>query len=117
MSAYILYICRSVSDRKELETYWRMLDATLEGRPGKLLTAYAELDILEGDGPVEGLMLMEFPSMEDARDWHNSAAYREARQHHMRGAKYLCILSKSGRHANKDDRMPQTRNRTAQSSG
>lgn len=111
MSAYLLYICRSVYDRKALDTYWRQLDATLRGHPARVLTAYAELDRLEGDGPVEGVMLMEFPSMQDAKTWYRSAAYREAREHRLKGAKYLCILSKSGRHANKDDRMPQTRNR------
>ncbi len=40
MAAYLVYICQSVRDRKELEIYWRDSPATLEGHEIKLLSVY-----------------------------------------------------------------------------
>jgi hypothetical protein len=40
MSAYLVYLCQSVNDRKELETYWDKINSTFEGVDIKLLSAY-----------------------------------------------------------------------------
>jgi hypothetical protein len=54
MPAYLVYICQSVSDRKELETYWKEMPRTFMGFDVKLHTAYRPFELLEGEGPVEG---------------------------------------------------------------
>jgi hypothetical protein len=57
--------------------------------------------------PPEGAAVFEFPSMEVARSWYNSPAYRAIRHHRERGAKYIGILMEGGAlppHL----RMPQT---------
>jgi uncharacterized protein (DUF1330 family) len=111
MSAYLVYLCRSVSDRDELETYWDKALDTLEGVDVKFLSVYGAQDLLEGEdeGPVEGVVIAEFPSMDIAREWYNSAAYIEVRQHRLRGAKYIGLLVDGEFTMNVDDRMPQTR--------
>jgi uncharacterized protein (DUF1330 family) len=112
MSAYLVYLCRSVSDRDELETYWNRFHETVDGYDIKLLSVYAAQDLLEGEGegPVEGVVIAEFESMDIAREWYNSAAYTEVRQHRLRGAKYIGLLVDGDVKLNIDDRMPQTRN-------
>jgi uncharacterized protein (DUF1330 family) len=108
MPAYLVYICQGVSDRDELETYWEKAPATFEGHDVKLLSAYTPLVHLEGDGPVEGVVIAEFPSVDDAKDWYNGA-YQDVMPHRVRGAKYLGLIVDGGVTVNVDERMPQTR--------
>ena len=110
MSAYLIYLCQSVNDRNELETYWEKINDTFEGVDIKLLSAYAAQELLEGDGPVEGAVVAEFPSMDAARAWYNGAAYTEVRQHRLRGGKYIGLLVDGEFTVNVEDRMPQTVN-------
>ena len=63
---------------------------------------------LEGQGPVEGVTVYEFPSRDAARSWYDSVAYQEARQHRKKGAKYLVILTEGGVPP-AEQRMPHTR--------
>ena len=109
MPAYLIYICQGVSDRKELETYWKDMPPTFMGFDVKLHTAYRPFQLLEGEGPVEGVVVAEFPSMEEAKRWYDSPGYVAVRQHRMRGAKYLGLLVDGGVTESIDERMPQTR--------
>ena len=49
MPAYLVYICQGVSDRKELETYWRDMPSTFVGFDVKLHTVYRPFEVLEGE--------------------------------------------------------------------
>ena len=69
MTAYLNYLCEGVTDRKELEIYWKETPRTFAGFDVKLHTAYRPFEILEGDGPVEGVVVAEFSSMEEAKRW------------------------------------------------
>jgi uncharacterized protein (DUF1330 family)/ferredoxin len=109
MSAYLLYLCQGVNDRDALETYWDKVIDTFVGVDIKLLSVYAAQELLEGEGPVEGVVVAEFPSMDVAKQWYDGAAYTEVRQHRLRGAKYIGLLVDGGITINVDDRMPQTR--------
>jgi uncharacterized protein (DUF1330 family) len=109
MPAYLVYICQGVSDRKELETYWKVMPPTFMGFDVKLHTVYRPFELLEGEGPVEGIVVAEFSSMEEAKRWYDSPGYVAVRQHRMRGAKYLGLLVDGGVTETIDERMPQTR--------
>jgi uncharacterized protein (DUF1330 family) len=63
----------------------------MEGRPIKALAAYGPHMTLEGP-EVEGIVVAEFPSIEEARVWYDSAAYQEAAQHRFRGAEYRGLI-------------------------
>lgn len=96
MAAYLVYICQSVKNRKELEIYWRDSPATLEGHEIKLLSVYTPVERLEGEGRAEGVVLAEFPSVEAARAWFNTPQYTEVRKHRQLGADYLGLLVDGG---------------------
>ena len=64
--------------------------------------------ILEGQGPVEGVTVYEFPSPDAARSWYDGVAYRKVQQHRKKGAKYLVILADGGVPP-VEQRMPHTR--------
>jgi uncharacterized protein (DUF1330 family) len=108
MPAYLVYICQGVSNRQELETYWKEIPRTFAGFDVKLHTVYRPFEILEGEGPVEGVVVAEFLSMAEARRWYDSPGYAAVRPHRVRGAKYLGLLVDGGVTQNFDERMPQT---------
>jgi uncharacterized protein (DUF1330 family) len=91
MPAYMVFIREKTLDQSELETYWSKVRATMEGRPIKVLAAYGPHMTLEGP-EVEGIVVAEFPSIEEARAWYDSAAYQEAAQHRFRGAVYRGLI-------------------------
>jgi uncharacterized protein (DUF1330 family) len=66
----------------------------MEGRPIKVLKAYGRHETLEGP-EVEGVVVAEFPSIEEARAWYDSPAYQEAAQHQFRGAVYRGLIVES----------------------
>jgi uncharacterized protein (DUF1330 family) len=60
-------------------------------QPIKPLAAYGRHVTLEGPD-VEGVVIAEFPSLEEARAWYESPAYQEAVQHRLRGAVYRGLI-------------------------
>jgi uncharacterized protein (DUF1330 family) len=107
MPAYLVFICEEVTDRTELETYWSKIGPTLAGVPAKPLAAYTPFEILEGR-QVEGVTVHEFPSVEAAKAWYDSPAYRAIRHHRHSGAKYIGLIVEGGV-APVEKRMPRTK--------
>ncbi|HEX4003348.1 MAG TPA: DUF1330 domain-containing protein [Candidatus Acidoferrales bacterium] len=91
MPAYIVFQRDSTIDQKELDTYGPLAMASAAGHPAKALVVYGKHEVLEG-APVEGVVILEFPSVEAAKNWYDSPAYREAREHRFKGAKYRAVL-------------------------
>ena len=91
MPAFMVFMRESTLDQPELEAYWAKIPATLEGHPIKILAAYGRHVTLEGP-EVEGVVIAEFPTLEEARAWYDSPAYQEAAQHRFRGAIYRGLI-------------------------
>ncbi len=96
MAAYLISICRYVSDRERLEDYWAHAAATFEGFGTEPLVAYAPFEVLEGDADSKGIVLMQFPSMEVARRWYFSDAYQDVKQRRVGAAEFELILVDGG---------------------
>jgi uncharacterized protein (DUF1330 family) len=106
--AYVVFVCREIVDQGELNTYWQRVNETLVGHKARALMDRGRFMILEGQGPVQGVTVYEFPSREAARSWYDSMTYREIQQHRKTGAKYLVILAEGGVPP-VEQRMPHTR--------
>ncbi len=48
-------------------------------------------EVLEGPG-VEGVSILEFPTLADAKAWYSDPDYKEASQHRFRGGDYTAIM-------------------------
>ena len=94
MPACAIFIRDSTLDPEELETYSKVAPATLSGHPVTLRVAYGRHEVLEGP-EIEGAVVLEFPTFEAAKEWYNSAAYREAREHRFKGANYRAFIVQS----------------------
>jgi uncharacterized protein (DUF1330 family) len=93
---YVVSVCREIVDQGELNTYWQRVNETLVSHKARVLMDHGRFRILEGQGPVQGVTVYEFPSKDAARSWYDSAASREARQHRKMGANYLVVLAEGG---------------------
>jgi uncharacterized protein (DUF1330 family) len=91
MPAYMVFMREKTLDQSELEAYWEKVKGALDGRPIKALAAYGKHLTLEG-AEVEGVVIAEFPTLEEARDWYYSPAYQDAAQHRHRGALYRGLI-------------------------
>jgi uncharacterized protein (DUF1330 family) len=87
----MVFIREQTLDRSELEAYRSKVRPTLEGRPVRMLAAYGRHVTLEGP-EVEGVVVAEFPSLEEVRAWYDSPAYQEIAQHRFRGAVYRGLI-------------------------
>ena len=108
MAAYLIAICRSVSDRRRLEDYWAHVAPSFEGFDAKPLVAYGPFEVLEGDANAKGIVLFEFPSMEVAKRSYFSDADQEVKQRRLGAAEFELILVDGGWKP-AAERMPDTR--------
>lgn len=91
MSAYVVFMREKTLNQSELEAYWARVKETLDGHSLMVLAAYGRHVTLEGP-EVEGVVIAEFPSLEEALAWYNSPAYQAASQHRHRGAVYRGVI-------------------------
>lgn len=91
MAAYIVFTRESTRDAAELATYSKKVGATLAGHPVTVLAAYGRHEVLEGP-EVEGVVILEFPTFEEAKAWYDSPAYRQVREHRFRGSDYRGVI-------------------------
>jgi len=91
MSAYIVFTRDKTLDQVELETYATQVKPTLGSFGMKSLAVYGKHEVFEGPA-IEGMVIIEFPTMEDATSWYKSPEYQAAREHRFKGAEYRCVL-------------------------
>ena len=91
MAAYAVFIRESTRNPSELQTYSQKVGPTLAGHPVKVLAAYGRQEVLEGP-EVKGVVILEFPSLDKAKAWYDSPAYREVREHRFKGADYRAVI-------------------------
>jgi len=87
MTAYVVFTRTKTMDQKELDKYQAGIKATMKDHPIEVLVADGKHEVLEGD-PIEGIVIVKFPSVKAAKDWINSEAYHDIAKHRKLGATY-----------------------------
>jgi uncharacterized protein (DUF1330 family) len=91
MPAYIVFTRESTRNASELAIYSEKVGDTLAGHPVTVRAAYGHHEVLEGP-EVEGVVILEFPTFDEARAWYDSPAYHEVREHRFRGSDYRAVI-------------------------
>lgn len=91
MSVFGVFIKESTQNQSELDIYTSKAGPSLAGHTFKVLAAYGPHVTMEGPD-IEGAVIIEFPTMEQAKAWYTSPAYQEAREHRLRGATYRAFF-------------------------
>ena len=83
MPAYII-VDLTVTDLPTMEEYRKQVPATLTPYGGRFLVRGGAPQAVEGDWKPNRLVILEFPSMEQARRWYDSGEYREPKAMRLR---------------------------------
>ena len=91
MTAYIVFQRDRTKDQAELDTYSKNVGPAMAGHTFKAHAVYGRHEVIEGP-PVEGVVILSFPTFEAAKAWYDSPGYTEVRQHRFNGADYRAVI-------------------------
>ena len=91
MTAYVVAVRDEVTDQASMDIYRAKAGGALAGHDLTPLAAYGEVRTLEGP-PVDGAVILAFPTIEEAEAWYNSPAYQEVLPHRLKGGKYRMFI-------------------------
>lgn len=92
MAAYVIILREEpVQDEAEMNEYLRQVSQNPMDPKLKLLAFYGASEAVLGDAP-DGVVILEFPTMADAKAWYNSPGYTAARAHRHKSAKHREIF-------------------------
>ncbi len=74
MAAYII-VQIEVTDPEAFATYRQQVPAVIEQFGGEYVVRGGDQEVLEGEWPRPRTVVLKFPSMDQAKAWHASAAY------------------------------------------
>ena len=72
-SYYIAQV--EVHDADVYETYRKQVPSTLEPFGGEFIVRGGKMEVLEGEWPMPRCVVIKFPDMKKAKEWHASEAY------------------------------------------
>jgi uncharacterized protein (DUF1330 family) len=99
MSAFYIVFVEKAADPAEIAEYRRIGLPTLKNRPVKFHTRPGcELHTLEGD-EVDVAVVLEFETVQAAKDWYFSPQYQEALKHRLGTARSRAVIV---------EKLPQT---------
>ena len=91
MSAYVI-VEIDIVDPAGYEEYRKLAGATVEKYGGKYVVRGGAAETLEGDWDPKRIVVLQFDSMQRAKDWLNCEEYREPRKMRHRTAKTKMIV-------------------------
>jgi uncharacterized protein (DUF1330 family) len=92
MSAYvIIYRESAVRDPAEYAEYQRKNRESPGDFKPKPLVVYGAVEALEGQAP-DGVVMLEFPTVAEARAWYESPGYQAALPHRKNAADWRAII-------------------------
>ena len=90
MVAYLIAIREKLHDEAPLERY-AQIAATAPREKLTRRARYGYHDVLEG-AACEGVSMVEFPTVADARAWYDSPEYQRARQYRRQAGDYRVVI-------------------------
>jgi uncharacterized protein (DUF1330 family) len=86
MAAYVI-VDIEVTDPAAYDEYRQRVPATLAAHEGRFLVRGGALEVVEGSWRPRRLVVLEFPSLAQARRWYDSEEYREPKAMRLRASK------------------------------
>jgi len=91
MAAYII-VEVSITDPEEYEEYKKLTPAAIAAYDGKFIVRGAQTESLEGNWEPKRIVVLEFPTVERAKEWWNSDLYTKAKIIRQRSATTKMIV-------------------------
>ena len=91
MATYVVITKTRTRDAGELALYAKQAPVFMAGHAATFLARFGACEVKEG-AAVEGVAIIEFPTLAEAKAWYESPAYQEASQHRFRGGDYDIVI-------------------------
>jgi uncharacterized protein (DUF1330 family) len=91
MSAFVI-VEISIEDPKGYEEYKTHTPASIAAYNGKFVVRGGTAETLEGDWQPERIVVLEFPTVDRAKEWWDSEMYAKAKSIRQRAAKTKMIV-------------------------
>src|SRR5260221_12524797 len=91
MPTYIIALVNITSSEKYQE-YAKRAGAANAKHGSRFLVRGGKKTALEGDIPFERIVVSEFPDVEAAKKFYNSAEYQDARKHRLGAADFHMVI-------------------------
>lgn len=91
MSAYII-VDLEVTDPAVFDEYRQLVPATIQQYGGRYLVRGGAMESLEGGWQPKRVVVLEFPSAEQAKRWYDSEEYRYPKSLRFKSATSQAIL-------------------------
>jgi uncharacterized protein (DUF1330 family) len=91
MSAYVI-VEIDIVDPTGYEEYKQLASATVEKYGGKYIVRGGAVETLEGDWKPKRIVVLQFGSMQRAKDWLDCEEYREPRKMRHRTARTRMVV-------------------------
>lgn len=91
MAAFVI-VEISIHDHKEYEEYKKLTPAAVAAFDGKFIVRGGQTETLEGDWEPERIVVLEFPTVERAKEWWDSDIYSKAKEIRQRSARTRMIV-------------------------
>ena len=89
---YWINVFRKINDPKKVDAYRALAGPVMQASGGKFLVRGGQFEQLEGSWQPTRLVLLEFPSMEQAKRWYDSEEYREPKALRLKASKANLIM-------------------------
>jgi uncharacterized protein (DUF1330 family) len=91
MAAYFI-VELDITDPAGFEDYRKRVPATIERYGGRYLVRGGTLETIEGSWTPKRVVVLEFPSLDQARRWYHSEEYRELKPLRLRTSRGSIVL-------------------------
>ena len=91
MAAYVL-VEVSIHNQTTYEDYKKLTPAAIAAYDGKFIVRGGQTETLEGEWQPERIVVLEFPTVERAKEWWNSETYAEAKAIRQKAANTKMIV-------------------------
>jgi uncharacterized protein (DUF1330 family) len=91
VAAYIIADV-TVTDPATMEEYRKRVPATLTPFGGRFIVRGGAHQTVEGDWKPNRLVILEFPSMEQAKRWYECEGYREPKAMRLRAGRTNLVM-------------------------
>lgn len=92
MPAYVIADVDDISDPVAYEDYKRQVPASVSKYGGRFVARGGRAENLEGDWEPNRIVIVEFPSVEQAKQWWSSPEYTPVKSIRQRSARSRLIV-------------------------
>lgn len=92
MPAYVVFTREKTRNEAKLNEYRQLVPPSFAKHHAKFRAIHGRHQVLEGSA-IEEIIILEFPTFDDATAWYHSSEYQAACQLRFQGGDYRCIIT------------------------